>query len=247
MADTPDLAAVLARRIRLVRRDLGGLLFHFTRTPDAKWVKYTTASGGTSASPASASAVLWKILHEGTLLGSDRWSAGRSCVCFTEAPIQELVSVFSLIEIAASQPERPRYEPYGIAVSKEWLYAQGGRPVIYDSPDAEEDYPDPLRYRFVPYTPGSGPDFTWEREWRIQTPMLTLDPRHTLVVVPTADEAFEITYGFADLVPDYDDEPTPTGAYHQPSWLTVSLDLFGLKFDPESGLINEAGSPGVEV
>jgi hypothetical protein len=47
-------------------------------------------------------------------------------------------------------------------------------------------------------------------------------------VVPTADEAFNLVYEFAEVVPDYDDTPDPVGAYHDPRWLAVSLDLFGL-------------------
>ena len=88
--------------------------------------------------------MLSKILHEGLLRGSGRWSGGRDCVCFSEAPIQELNALFSLIAFASSEAEHPRYEPYGIAVSKQWLFAQ----LIYVILEAElsETY----RYRFVP-------------------------------------------------------------------------------------------------
>ncbi len=196
---------------------MGGLLFHFTRDPGVDWVKAALPHGGTSYSPGSAAAVLRKILHEGQLLGTGTWADGRPCVSFTEAPIQEFAAVFSLVELAASKKERPRYEPYGIAVPKGWLFAQGGRPVIYDHPDARTALPDALRYRFVPYDPEHGIDFTWEREWRIQTDAIVLDPKHTLVVVPTADEAFDIVYGFADMEAEYDDDATPTGAYHVPT------------------------------
>ena len=84
--------------------------------------------------PASASAVLYKILHEGALRGTSGWTYGYNCVCFTEAPRQEFNSIFSLVELAASEKERPRYEPHGVAVSKTWLFGEGGRPVIYDQP-----------------------------------------------------------------------------------------------------------------
>ncbi|MGH7429143.1 MAG: hypothetical protein ACREJ4_12440, partial [Candidatus Methylomirabilaceae bacterium] len=150
-------------------------------------------------------------------------------------PIQEFSAVFSLVELAASKKERPRYEPYGIAVSKARLFAQGGRPVIYDYPDARDTLPESHRYRFVPYDPLNGIYFTWERKWRIKTDALPLDPKHTLVIVPTADEAFDIVYEFADVEPDYDVEGSygpayVAGSYHVPRWLAVSLDLFGTKF-----------------
>jgi hypothetical protein len=186
--------------------------------------------------PGSASGVLQKILHNSELHGTSTWTYGKATVCFTEAPIQEFNSIFSLVSIAASKDERPRYEPYGIAVPKKWLYAQGGRPVIYDHPNALGDFPDSQRYRFVPYNPSAGVDFTWEREWRIQAEQLALDPKQTLVVVPTSDEAFELVYGFSQEEPDWDvegskGEPYIVGSYPVPKWLAVSLDLFGVSAD----------------
>jgi hypothetical protein len=180
----------------------------------------------------SAAGVLHKILYEETLIGTSSWTHGTNTICFTEAPIHEFNSVFSLVSIASSKDERPRYEPYGIAVSKKWLFEKGGRPVIYDHPDTFSQYPESLRYRFVPYNPNNGIDFTWEREWRIQTDALQLDPKHTLVVVPTSEEAFQVVYDFAKIEADWDVEGSSggawiTGTYHNPKWLAVSLDLFG--------------------
>ena len=176
---------------------MGSLLFHFTRKPTARSVKIASGRGRKLVA-GSAGAVLDKILREGRLRGTSRWSHGQKCVCFTEAPIQELRSVFSLVAIAASKKERPRYEPYGIGVSKKWLFAQGGRPVIYDDSEAFGVLPEDLKFRFVPYDPGNNIDYTWEREWRIRTDYLQLDPREALVIVPTSDEAFQLVYEFAD-------------------------------------------------
>ena len=226
---TPDLPNELLKRITLVRRDLGNLLFHFTRKPAEQFIKIEFGQGHTMSMPGSASSVLRKILYEGGLKGTSSWSYGQSCVCFTEAPIQEFNSIFSLVEIAASEKERPRYEPYGIGVSKKWLFSQGGRPVIYDHPNAVDSIPKDKKYRFVPYDPENGVDFTWEREWRIKTDYLRPAPKETLVVVPTSDEAFELVYEFADIEPDGDWDDFPSGFYHKPRWLAVSLDLFGFR------------------
>jgi len=223
---TPKLPVELYNRIKIVRRDFGNLLFHFTRTPEDPFVEVDLGEGGKMGMPGSAGAVLRKILYEGQLKGTSRWTYGHNCVCFTEAPIQEFNSIFSLVEIAASEEERPRYEPYGIAVSKRWLFEQGGRPVIYDHPDTFNLFPEDQSYRFVPYNPVEGVDFTWEREWRIKTDYLKLDPKETLVVVPESDEAFEIVYEFADTEADWDDG-FPIAAYHKAKWLAVSLDIFG--------------------
>ena len=133
--------------------------------------------------------------------------------------------MFRLNEIAAEKDERPRYEPYGLAVNKEWLYSRGGRPVIYDHPDTYESLPDALRYRLVPYDPTQGIDYTWEREWRAKTKWLELEPSKVLVIVPSAWEAGEIVYSHADWEPDT--EHTIGGP--SPTWLAVSLDLFGVE------------------
>lgn len=121
----------------------------------------------------------------------------------------------------------------GIAVSKEWLYEKGGRPVIYEHPDNIDLLPTELKYRFVPYDPLNGIDYTWEREWRLNTDSLKLDPKHTLVAVPTSERAFDIVYEFADMEADYDyadGESYIAGAYHKPKWLAVSLELFGFTY-----------------
>lgn len=230
----PKLSEELAKRIRLVRRDVGDLLFHFTRSVEPNNVSLSFSEGHTLYMDGSASSVLRKILHQEKLVGSSRWTYGEDAVCFTEAPIQEFNSVFSLVSIASTVAERPRYEPYGIAVTKKWLFEQGGRPVIYDDTNSFLQYPETLRYRFVPYDPTNGTDFTWEREWRIRTKELKLDPKHTLVVVPTSEEAFQIVYEFANLEADWDVEGSQgeayiTGTYHDPKWLAVSLDMFGFQ------------------
>jgi len=221
------LTEELYRRIRLVRRDFGNLLFHFTRDPNERFVEVHFGEGHSMTMNGSASSVLRKILYEGRLKGTSAWSYNQNCVCFTEAPIQEFNSVFSLVEIAASAKQRPRYEPYGIGVSKRWLFEKGGRPVIYDHPDAFASYPEAQQYRFVPYDLVAGVDFTWEREWRIKVDYLDLDPNQTLVVVPTSEEAFDLVYEFAEMKPDGDWDDFPSGFYYEAKWLAVSLDIFG--------------------
>ena len=231
--ETPELSQILADRIRLVRRDMGDMLFHFTRAPNQEKISWTSYYGSTIYADNSAYNVLRKILDEEALIGTSKWTYGKNCVCFTEAPITEFNSIFSLVSLAASKNERPRYQPYGIALDKKWLFQQGGRPVIYDHPTDLGRLPDALKYRFVPFDPTTGVDFTWEREWRAPTDSLMLDPRHTLVVVPTADQAFRIVYDFAKIEADWDvegsrGEPFIVGTYHTPRWLAVSLDIFGV-------------------
>jgi hypothetical protein len=234
--DIPQIDKNLSKRIKIVRRDIGDLLFHFTRTFDEDIGTQVGYKGK------SALDVLKKILEEGRLLGSSKWIKDKSkCICFTEAPIHEFAAIFSLVKMAADKKERPRYEPYGVAVKKEWLYNKGGRPVIYDSEELYEKLPKDLKYRYVPFDPQKGIDCTWEREWRIRCDELLLDPKNTLIVVPDAETAFDIAYSYSE---EY--LSSETSAYKEadgqvggqskvltrkPTWMTVSLDLFDIKVE----------------
>lgn len=227
--------AVLAY-IREVRRDICNILFHFTRSGtgffDPATEKIVTVSrededqGGPRHSNLIPIAlhpydILRRIIEEGAVFGSSRWiKGGYHCICFTEAPISELPAFFSLIR-KFSETHRPRYTPYGIAMTKETLFSKGGRPVIYQ-PDAEyDDLPESLRWRHVRYEPPDI-DFTWEREWRIRTDKLVITPEDALVIVPTAKEAFELTYTFSHA------ESSPgRNPKRMPRWIAVSLDLLG--------------------
>lgn len=217
----------LEKRINLVRRDLGNLLFHFTRSPQETKILRKNDSNHFRKSQAPLS-ILEKILHEEKLLGSSKNIRGKhKCICFTESPITEINSLFSLVNIADNDSQRIRYEPYGIAIKKEWLYRKGGRPVIYQPEDEYKLLPESLMYKHVRYEPDKGIDFTWEREWRIEAKELLLEPKETLVIVPDAETAFNIAYENSDIELDYDRGPEPQGACHVAKWMTVSLDLFG--------------------
>ena len=136
-APTPELHPELSRRIRLVRRDLGDLLFHFTRGDEPVVKKVGNVRLNTATTAANR---LTSILRQGALRGSSHWTYGLNTICFTEAPIQEFNAIFELASIASERKLRPRYEPYGVAVSKSWLYARGGRPVIYEAPSQLENF-----------------------------------------------------------------------------------------------------------
>jgi hypothetical protein len=76
-----------------------------------------------------------------------------------------------------------RYKPFGVMVGKEWLFEQGGRPVIYQPASEFELLHERQRFRHVRYEPPTV-DFTWEREWRVETDRLELDPARVSLVVP---------------------------------------------------------------
>jgi hypothetical protein len=118
------------------------------------------------------------IMTEGRVIGhGDRIRGNYRCVCFTEAPLVSLEN--GLVNPSVYS----RYSPFGVIFDKDWIFAQGGRPVVYQ-PDAEYDLlPQDLRWRHMRYEPGVV-DFTWEREWRIQCDELSFAPSVAGLVVP---------------------------------------------------------------
>jgi hypothetical protein len=189
--------------LQVARRDLGNLAIHWTRAVPA---------GDGFLEPArprrEADSVLDQILVEAGLRGGNgHIRGGHTCVCFTEAPLVEMVSVFASVAVAR-QAGALRYEPYGVGVRKEWLFRLGGRPVIYQPHADYEQLPEAFRWRHCRFEPPDV-DFTWEREWRVSTDRLPLDPAQTWLFVPNQVIADRLTE-------------------RHPQWRIVALELFGL-------------------
>ena len=159
----------------IVRDDLSNRLIHLTRDADDKL----------------ASDKFLEILLARRVNGSRRdIRGGQLCVCLTEAPISKLA-----MTIAQANQQAFRYRPFGIILTKEWVFSNGGRPVIYQKNDEFDLLPDALKYRHVRFEPGEC-DYTWEREWRVPTNALLLEPAQTTVVVPTRTWAMKIREGY---------------------------------------------------
>jgi hypothetical protein len=151
----------------MIRGDLSNRLIHLTRGTTSK----------------EASEKFLSIVRESRLLGSNGYiRGGANCVCFSEAPLSVLTHTLS-----APTENGMRYAPFGVIVSKSWLFQQGGRPVIYQSHDEYDALPDALKFRHVRYEPHRGIDHTWEREWRINVDELPLVSSEVTFVVPTRE------------------------------------------------------------
>jgi hypothetical protein len=156
------------------------------RRPDISPNLLHLARGDTRA---GAFATLRTIVAERRLhASSDSIRGGYRCVSFTEAPVKQLRDVYRW-----SAEHDPRFQPYGVLLGKDYLYAVGGRPVIYQSDAEYEKLPDALRYRHARYDPLADPpfDFTWEREWRLHADILFLEPERCCIVV--ASESDRVT------------------------------------------------------
>lgn len=143
------------------RPDLSDTLIHFTKGEDAL-------------------DTLLRIIQEGYLLGGTGFIKGRyPCVCFSETPLGILKEDFERLV-------KGRYSPFGIGVSKKWLFEMGGRPVIYQPANEFLNLSENIRWRHVTYDLGMEPpiDFTWEREWRISCEELKISADSAWLVVP---------------------------------------------------------------
>lgn len=148
----------------VIRGDLSNKLIHLTRSDDAS----------------NAQERFLAIYNSGTLLGSDRdVRGGFKCICFSEAPLT------AIAQSIASSDSSVRYAPFGVMISKKWLFKNGGRPVIYQPESDYEQLNESNQYRHVRYDPINGPDYSWEREWRIRTDELKIDPLEATFIVPT--------------------------------------------------------------
>ena len=88
--------------------------------------------------------------------------------------------------------------------------------MIYQPLKEAAKLPDELQWRHVSYDPIGGVDFNREREWRICTDSLRLERRECLVIVPTADEAFNVMIH-------------AHSGTECPEWLTTAMNFFGLE------------------
>lgn len=162
------------------RPDISEYLIHFT-------------SGATDDEAYSR---LCNIVDERCLKGSGNKIKGQfNCVCFSEAPIQALSAGL------VNDQGLLRYSLFGIIFNKKWIFGKGGRPVIYQTDDEFNLLSSGIAWRHVRYEPDavSPVDFTWEREWRINTNRLEFNPSVTGIIFPNLNWASRFQREFDDV------------------------------------------------
>lgn len=142
----------------LERPDLSPFLVHLTKNTIAE-DKYDAFDN------------LCSILKTGEIFGSTTakgFIKGRNpATCFMDVPLSSLKYI---LNESNTTPSHPRYEPFGIVVSKKFAYDNGGRPVLYLS-DAELKtlkIPSEELWRVVRLEGVENKSINWlhEREWR---------------------------------------------------------------------------------
>ncbi len=149
----------------------------------------------------SALDTLLRILAEGRIRGSHRLVRGlEAVISWTSRPPQELAAIRHWNRTLG----RWTFEPYGIAVNRQWLRNLGAKPAIYGADAVFERLPRHERFRFQV---GDSIRALWrrEREWRLLGD-LQLDPSmDVLVLAPDAAAmeriAGEVTFPYRVAVP----------------------------------------------
>lgn len=140
---------------------------------------------------------LVSILIEGEILGSTTGKGmikgNRPAACFMDVPLSSLKYVLTPEN---SDPQKPRYEPYGIAVTKRFGYKKGCRPVLYLSNDETKKLaiPSDELWRVVRFEVSTKGWVSWlhEREWRCPGPF-PLPKSIQAAFVRNTDEASRLT------------------------------------------------------
>ena len=140
---------------------------------------------------------LVNILRGGEIWGSDTAKGfikgTNRASCFMDVPFAALKFILDKVN---TDPQNPRYEPYGIVVSKRYAYAQGCRPVLYLSNEEAQKIgvPQDELWRVVRFEPNGSGMVSWihEREWR-SVGNFHLPKNPYAVLVRTPKEAATLT------------------------------------------------------
>lgn len=111
----------------------------------------------------------------------------KSASCFMDIPLMSLKYVLNQEN---SNPNNPRYEPFGIIVTKKFAYRNGCRPVLYLSNEELDELriPNNELWRVVRFEIKGDNWISWlhEREWRCKGNFV-LPPKPLAVLVKNTD------------------------------------------------------------
>lgn len=147
------------------------------RTDMSSYVVHLTRAEENGTGEKTAMGVLLKILAEQKLIGSSTQSGfivgDRTAVCFQDAPLSSICqnTFYEQKYKEKNKSAKTRYNPIGLMFPKTYVYAKGGRPVIYDKTSEAKNYlPQHQWWRIVNFDLSNEDniiDWTHEREWRV--------------------------------------------------------------------------------
>jgi hypothetical protein len=150
---------------------------------------------------------LISILGEGCIWASSTKhgfiKGPNTATCFMDVPFQALKYVLTPED---ADPQNPRYQPYGIVLSKQTAYKKGCRPVLYLSNTETERLRIPKEelWRVVRFEYEQDGWISWlhEREWRCKG-AFTLPNEISAVLVQTTSEARKLIKDLHNNPKDY--------------------------------------------
>lgn len=143
------------------RPDLTPFIIHFTKNTKAD-------------NKSSAFDNLVSILKSGEIVASNKKKGfikgTNGATCFMDVPFMSLKYILN--KDTANPNKNPKYEPFGVVITKTTAYRKGARPVLYLSNDELEEIGVPKEelWRVVRFE-GIGTNtvnWTHEREWRVK-------------------------------------------------------------------------------
>lgn len=152
------------------RTDMSTYLTHLTKA----------FHGSYKGFPKSPVEVLIKILNEQKIKASSEGfiNGGVPVVCFQDAPLHGVSQNVKHERIHKVElGNTTRYEPIGLSLPKDFVFHEGGRPVIYEKPEIREGRRNynhidkELLWRVVSLDLTDNSriiDWTHEREWRVK-------------------------------------------------------------------------------
>jgi hypothetical protein len=166
----------------------------FNKRPDLSPYLIHLTKNTKSLDDYSAYDNLVSILKTGKINGSKprqgMIKGNRRAACFMDVPFASLKYVLTPDN---TDRQKPRYEPYGIAITKEYAYQNGCRPVLYLS-NSELDrlrVPDDELWRVVRFEAFADDWISWvhEREWRCKGSFQLSTSHHAVFVRNTLEAA----------------------------------------------------------
>lgn len=142
-------------------------------------------------------------------------------ICFTEAPLSQLVNLFNYF--MERYPGNPMYAPYGIGISKRRFFDLGGRPVIYGKKEERDLLDKTIQWRFEPLNL-SIRDFSWLREWRIPLNKISFSPKGIMIITNTEDENNLICHELVDNTPEWYEKKDDTFFDIRRCYMGVSME-----------------------
>jgi len=184
------------------REDISSYLFHFTKG-------------------SKALDTLYEIICTESLLDLE----ATGVICFTEAPITLLTDMFKIFE----KFKDPLFSPYGIAIKKEIIFALGGRPVIYSLEEEKIKFDESVHWRFEKYIPNVR-DYSWLREWRVQTNKIKLTHENCFIITKSKSE-LSVAYDETDIGDIEFDGSIEDGEPHSYAYAPISRKFKGVSLE----------------